>query len=329
MMDIVGFGTVCGACRSFSEMGQDVCASCGASITLGADDEAGEGAGGPVAADGRNCPRCDTRIPDDYTFCGRCGASLTGPLESAPEKEILGVMGPEQIGQDADRTEFFHSDAVDTGTSRKARLVVVKGEGIDGMTFALRSTECIAGRNVGQVLFPDDSFASRRHVTFYYKDQRLHVRDEGSTNGVFFRVTSTMALQHGDLFLVGEQLMRFDLMRLPEDTPNAEGTYFLGSRRRTGAFRLVQLFPSRDEGLTYVARTDAISIGREGCDINFPTDRFISRSHARIDALAAGGGFELVDLDSRNGTYVKLSAECVLEHGDHVFIGQQLLRMEL
>ena len=37
----------------------------------------------------------------------------------------------------------------------------------------------------------------------------------------------------------------------------------------------------------------------------------------------------VTDLGSRNGTFVRVTGEYVLKHGDYVFLGQQLLRVEI
>jgi pSer/pThr/pTyr-binding forkhead associated (FHA) protein len=37
----------------------------------------------------------------------------------------------------------------------------------------------------------------------------------------------------------------------------------------------------------------------------------------------------VTDLGSRNGTFVRVTGEHVLKHGDYVFLGQQLLRVEI
>ena len=37
----------------------------------------------------------------------------------------------------------------------------------------------------------------------------------------------------------------------------------------------------------------------------------------------------LTDHESRNGTYVRLKAEKPLDHGDYLFIGRKLLRVEV
>jgi predicted component of type VI protein secretion system len=53
----------------------------------------------------------------------------------------------------------------------------------------------------------------------------------------------------------------------------------------------------------------------------------MSGSHCRIEEH--GGKFSLTDLSSRNGTYVRIKSERELAHGDYVFIGRKLLRVEL
>jgi pSer/pThr/pTyr-binding forkhead associated (FHA) protein len=40
------------------------------------------------------------------------------------------------------------------------------------------------------------------------------------------------------------------------------------------------------------------------------------------------GKFLLTDHGSRNGTYVRIKADRSLSHGDYVFIGRKLLRVE-
>jgi pSer/pThr/pTyr-binding forkhead associated (FHA) protein len=90
---------------------------------------------------------------------------------------------------------------------------------------------------------------------------------------------------------------------------------------------VTQLLRGGDTGLSYQAAGDVVSLGREGNDINFPDDPFISGHHAQVSYV--DGTLSLTDLGSKNGTFLRLSKESVLEHGDYVFMGQQLLRVEI
>jgi pSer/pThr/pTyr-binding forkhead associated (FHA) protein len=249
------------------------------------------------------CKSCSTPVPAGHKFCGRCGDSVPA--------EILNA-----------RTLFFS----DMQNPAKAKLILIRGEGMDGLSFHLKAEQHIVGKN-GQLVFPDDPFISPKHANFFYRDGRLVVRDEGSLNGVYLRVRGTVELSAGDQFLAGEQLFRLDVTPRASDGPEQDGTYFYSSPKYTSSFRISQILQGGMLGMVVCARTSALQIGREGGDLNFPADLFMSGSHCRIEEVS--GKFALTDLNSRNGTYVRLKTERELGHGDYLFIGRKLLRVEL
>jgi len=65
------------------------------------------------------------------------------------------------------------------------------------------------------------------------------------------------------------------------------------------------------------------TIGREGANIEFKDDPFMSPLHARI--TVADGKYTLRDLGSRNGTWLFISEPHRLDDGDLVLIGSQIL----
>ena len=261
----------------------------------------------------RSCPNCGAEIPADFSFCGRCGTrvDVSGPTAAA-------------AGGSA-KTMFF-------GVSQapgRAKLIVIKGEGVDGVSYQLAGTEHVAGRSEGAILFPDDPLMSPRHANFIYRDARLYVRDEGSVNGVFTRIKTALPIPSGGLFLIGEQLLQIEPS--PPDLgpqPDAEGTYFYASPKRPSKMKLIQRLRGGEIGMIYRARGETITIGREGNDVNFLDDPFISGRHASIE-IAADGQMTISDLGSKNGTFVRIPDETPLVHGDYVFLGQQLLRVEI
>lgn len=209
----------------------------------------------------------------------------------------------------------------------RAKLVLIKGDGLDGVSFTLAGDEHIAGREDAALLFDEDPFLSPRHANFFYRDNELVVRDESSVNGVFIRIRGTKQISPGDRFLVGEQVI--EVQSLPGDgepVPEADGTYYYASPR-TGMWRLIQILRGGETGLAYCPTGDVVSLGREDNDINFPDDPFISGRHAQISFAA--GEVNLTDLGSKNGTFLRVNNESLLEHGDYVFMGQQLLRVEI
>jgi pSer/pThr/pTyr-binding forkhead associated (FHA) protein len=176
-------------------------------------------------------------------------------------------------------------------------------------------------------VFPDDLFVSPKHANFFYRDGKLVVRDEGSLNGVFVRVRGTIEVSAGDVFLAGEQLFRLEATPRATDGQDPDGTYFYSSPKHPSPFRLVQVFQGGALGMIVCARGNSLQIGREGSDLNFPIDLYMSGAHCKIDEQS--GKFTLTDMSSRNGTYIRLKAERELGQGDYVFVGRKLLRVEL
>ena len=341
-MDI---GFVCDRCSTFTPLNQPNCQVCGAPLSLISPDTAvapvppalaaalaaapapaAPAPQAPAAAPAapsnkepgmsatRPCPNCGTHIPVEFRFCGACGSAVEPATDQAPAQ-----------GAGGGRTMFFGAMQL----PGRARLILIKGEGLDGVSYHLNATEHVAGRIEGAILFEEDPLMSPRHANFFYRENRLFVRDEGAANGVFIRIRTPLTVDSGATFLVGEQLLQIEAVPLDlAPTPDAEGTYFYASPKRPAKLKLVQRLRGGDVGMIYRARTDAITIGREGNDVNFPEDLFISGRHCSI-ACAPDGRFVITDLGSKNGTFLRVVDEAQLSHGDYVFLGQQLLRVEI
>jgi pSer/pThr/pTyr-binding forkhead associated (FHA) protein len=143
---------------------------------------------------------------------------------------------------------------------------------------------------------------------------------------VFLRIHGTRVIEMGARFLVGEQVLE---VQAGDDAPEhvEDGTYFFASPRRPSHLRVVQTLRGGDSGLAHRAQSDVVSVGREGNDLNFPDDPFISGHHAQLSW--DGSRLTLTDLNSKNGTFLRIGGEQLLAHGDYVFMGQQLLRVEI
>jgi hypothetical protein len=249
------------------------------------------------------CRSCSTPVPLGHKFCGRCGAAVP--------PEIL-----------AARTQFFGQ----LQAPGKAKLILIRGEGVEGLSYQLNAEQHIVGRN-GQLVFPDDPFVSPKHANLFYRNNKLVVRDEGSLNGVYLRVRGSVEIGFGDSFLAGEQVFKVDASSKPNDGPAPDGTYFYSSPKHQSTFRVTQILQGGAPGMSVCARGQMLQIGREGGDLNFPSDLYMSASHCKLEE--SGGVVTLTDLNSRNGTYVRIKNERELAHGDYIFIGRKLLRVEI
>jgi pSer/pThr/pTyr-binding forkhead associated (FHA) protein len=293
---------------------------------------------------GLACHVCGTLNPPSAQTCTRCGAvlaampagasatlaappELQGPTERfdpATGQALPGVdLG---AGPGGAKTLFFGALQQEPVVPR---LVVIKGEGGDGATYHLRGTTTLVGRTRGDITFAEDPFLSPDHAKFTAQEGRLFVQDCGSENGVFLRIKKPTPVGDGTRILVGEQLLRIVTKPFGDGSPNNDGTYYYGSPRPSGSFQVVQCLAGGGEGRISTAENGSLSMGREGNTMNFPDDRFISGHHARLDAAADGQGAILTDTGSRNGTFIRLDGAQELFHGDYLFVGQQLLRVEI
>jgi pSer/pThr/pTyr-binding forkhead associated (FHA) protein len=236
-------------------------------------------------------------------------------------------VGPRQADPQAQkpgRSTLFFGGALQAA---RAKLTLIRGDGEDGVSFTLAGTDHLAGRGECPISFPDDSYLSPTHANFRYFNNQLVVRDEGSLNGVFVRITGTVKVEPGTTILIGEQVLTVGPAPMAEDVPDTEGTYYSASMLRGATMELVQQLRGGSSGWVFRVDTEVVTIGREANDINFPDDPFISGRHAQIQL--SGGVLSVTDLGSRNGTFVRVTGEHVLKHGDYVFLGQQLLRVEI
>lgn len=240
----------------------------------------------------QRCVHCGSHTPASARFCGTCGAGLT----VAPGAPRL-----------------------------RARLVLVQGLAGEGRYFPVEASGTPIGRATGAVAFPEDPYLAALHATLLLRDDELVLRDEGSVNGVFVRLREPAVLRPGDLFVAGERLLRF-----------AGAASIPSAATRHGSTRPADRLWTIEEvleggGVGRVCRRPGplVTIGRTGCDVNFPGDGFLSARHAEL-SLAGETPF-LRDLGSANGTFLRVPprAERTLRHGDCLLMGRELLRVEL
>ncbi|MBK9069720.1 MAG: FHA domain-containing protein [Myxococcales bacterium] len=298
------------------------------------------------------CSSCAANVPESHAFCFECGAPMGQPLGSdgtqararnpfmqpsaanpAPATRgsnlpIAPTSGPSldaPAGKAASKTMFF--GAMQTA---RAKLTVIRGDGHDGVSYSLAGQEHTFGRGADcALLFAEDAYLSPIHANFFYDSAHggaLVVRDEGSQNGVFVRIRGTVPIEQGSRFLAGEQLFEIAPGHTGDLEFIADGTYYFASPAPASTLRVVQRLRGGSTAAAYAVSGGSFTIGREGNDANFPNDPFISGRHAQIVTTR---GLELTDLNSKNGTFVQIRGQHVLGHGDYVFLGQQLLRIEI
>lgn len=228
-------------------------------------------------------------------------AALHGAARSLPGVRVRRLKDTDLRGKAAPQ-ELYEVIAPGAAPAEEPRprpegqysLVLLDAEGVAAQAFPLTGAETLLGRTEGEVRFPDDILLSARHARFLVGDEGLQVEEVGS-NGVFLRLREAVRLEGGDQLLVGRKLFEFDSspaqLRLSHQCFSLKGPETL--------------------------------IGRREGDIVFPDDPFLSGLHA---CLRVGpDGVTLEDLQSTNGTFLKIRRAARLEDGDQVLCGSKLL----
>jgi pSer/pThr/pTyr-binding forkhead associated (FHA) protein len=188
------------------------------------------------------------------------------------------------------------------------------------------------GRSDGAVSLAADPYVSPQHMQIFRQSGRFFVRDLESVNGVYLRLRGSEPLRHGDLVLMGLEVLRFELVSETEKRlgPATErGARVFGSPAAPRHARLSQhTVEGVNRDVYYLIRDETV-IGRESGDLVFTNDPFMSRRHASFTRNPTTGTFSLQDLGSSNGTYLAIRGEHEITHGDHLRIGQHLFRLEV
>ncbi len=212
------------------------------------------------------------------------------------------------------------------------RLVMLAQDGTARRTIPLSGETVDLGKSEGDIVLSEDVYLSARHARFTGRNDQRTLIDLGSLNGIYLRIRGMAVLTDGDLFLVGLQLLKFEL-ELPEMAnlvPIRVGSCSLfGSSTSPRYARLSERTIDGAPRSVFVVGRDETILGREVGDIVFSGDPFMSRRHAALTRDPTDGTFTLRDLGSSNGTFLRVRGKVDLEPGDHLRIGQHLFRYEM
>jgi pSer/pThr/pTyr-binding forkhead associated (FHA) protein len=320
--------------------------------------------GPPRAAPGMiACPRCGTQTPVGFAYCQQCGLHMQGlqptdPGASArprtPSSAPLGLrdapIDPHAgtLAQDEGHAPTMvparpsplpsPSPSALAAAAPRPQLgpawgtaVLVNRDGSDGQRYPLSGEYIVVGRSGADIAFDEDRFLARQHARLERgADGSVAIHPLDDLNGVFRKSDAPVELVDGTTILVGREVLRYERVDPDEIKLHPlvrHGVALFGSPPREPWGRLVQLVPSGGHRDVRHLAGDEIVLGREEGDIVFRDDAFLSRRHAAV--TWDGKRAQITDLGSSNGTFVRVTGPTALKHGDHVRMGDQLLRIEL
>lgn len=154
----------------------------------------------------------------------------------------------------------------------------------------------------------NDPYLDPLHARLVTDVDGVRLIDPGSRGGVWLRLDGSCWLRDGDWFRIGEQFFAYD------------GSEGVGGP--CGSITLV------DHELRFgepIPLHDQTVIGRTG-DVSLVHDPFVSAAHCRTRRM--DDGVLLEDLDSSNGTWVRLRSGDAIPFGSVVAIGRSLYRVD-
>jgi pSer/pThr/pTyr-binding forkhead associated (FHA) protein len=316
---------VCWRCRSLGESGADFCKFCGARYADAAQQPAAAQA--PASPFGGPGPASNV------------ASAMAGYGQQVAQAAPQPIAQPQPIAPQPIAPQAMATAHVDPGPPLGAvaprgahgTLVAILKDGTDGRAYPIVDDPTDVGRTEGHILLGDDPYLSPRHVRLVPRPDGILVRDLDSINGVYVRLREPVELHDGDMILLGQQLVRFEVLpetELPLGPAMHRGVLVFGTPEVARLARLVQ-YTTEGVGrdVHYIYRDETV-IGREQGDVVCTDDPFMSRRHAAIALDRSQRRFVLRDLGSSNGTAIRIRGERMLRAGDQFRIGRHLFRYD-
>jgi hypothetical protein len=200
------------------------------------------------------------------------------------------------------------------GPAWAVRLLLPEG---DRRKFEVGRRPVVLGSGLDEVGLAGDPRVGSSEAVLFVEDGKLWVEPREGALGVYLRVRGEQLLEAGDCVLVGDIAAEF---RAVDPGPAVDGArQVLGGGANAACGRLVFLRRDGTPGPVHDLPAGNTVLGRTDGHLNFPQDSRLSRRHARF--FASDRGVTVEDLDSRNGTYLRVRRRVQLAHGDALRVG--------
>lgn len=253
------------------------------------------------------CPQCYTAVIEDGRFCMNCGADL----------EMVGRVRIDEVPDVT--TSPVEPDTKEGPGFRVTMLSMTTNE---REVREIKTGAIVVGRESGDWIIDDPSL-SPRHAMLTVNGSTLKVNDLNSLNGVYQKVLEPTLLKGGEYLLIGTSYMRFEVVTAPDDFAVR---MYVGPKDDYPVATLTIILSGCRDGEVHPVNRLPFSLGRESGDLILSGDRFLSHRHCRLISLGSGIGIE--DSGSTNGTFIKIREKSLLQHGDWLYMGRYLFKVE-
>lgn len=271
-------------------------------------------------SEGSHCSECRAVIPDDFKFCGECGFAL------APVELVKQPSAGTSLSSVADTSQRIAQPKL--SVAPRAVLTLIRADGRGDETFSIEKDATTIDPALNP-LFANDDYLSPNHALIHFQDEKLFIRDNDSLNGIYIRIPSNQAVELKDrgIFRIGREVLQYQ--SLDEAVSSNYGEELMGSDASGIVGRLSAIVGPGMYGNASLIPEEGIRLGRERGDLLFSEDGYVSGLHAKV--YPKDGKLWISDLDSSNGTYLRIDAgtDLQLNGGDFILLGQQLFRVDL
>jgi pSer/pThr/pTyr-binding forkhead associated (FHA) protein len=200
----------------------------------------------------------------------------------------------------------------DRTVEEEGLLVHITPSGVEEDEFTLHEDGTTTiGRKEGDLTFPEDNRLSSPHASVTHTPDGYVLRDDGSNTGTFFKLQpgERTKMTSGALLQVGRQFLVFG--------------------RENGRPHIIQYDQTGQQVDRYELSGGSYILGRKAPDIVLdPDDKILSRRHLAVE-VNEDGRVTARDLDSLNGSFLRVREGVVIEPDDVFRVGQQLFRLSL
>jgi hypothetical protein len=207
-----------------------------------------------------------------------------------------------------------------TGTRFVARLLLPEG---DRRSVELGKRPVVLGSGLDELGLSGDPRLGAAEAQLTVHEGRLFIEPSAKSANVYRRIDREVKLREGDVILIGDIAAMFVSAGAPSA---AEGTrQVVGGSANAPCGRLVFLRRDGSAGPVHDLPAGKTVLGRTDGHLNFPQDSRLSRRHALF--FASDQGVTLEDMESRNGTYLRVRERTELRPEDALRIGSAGLQI--
>ena len=211
---------------------------------------------------------------------------------------------------------------------RSLKLIRIHLDGSEGESQEVTENDSIVGRDYDWDVFQSDPYLSGKQARFDFEGGEVKLVDLDSRNGVFVKIKQSVEVQDGDFFRAGQQLFCFESFKEPHPIEDGEPIQ-LGSPAYNAWGRLCHVVGHGLIGKAWLLQPEEVMLGRVKGEIVFDQDRFMSSRHCTLSKDLQSGRITIQDLQSTNGTFVRVRGEVRLDHDDLILLGQKIYKVQL